>query len=208
MYIHVPLLLSLCPSLFLSLSPPLSFTHTHIYLSLSLALSLALSLLPLSPFFLPPFLTLYLQVHSKLAHPTNYHVSAIQKRQVHQYLSSQGTHSAYASHSAPSTNNFGLLGHNLGGHMGTMPPSLNVRKDPMLSGFTTSSPQQQSPVGTFDGVGGSGQGIFSGSPNHPPPPNSLYGGHPQPQTLNIKPDSPIMMNTDNLENVGIPGREK
>lgn len=140
-----------------------------------------------------------LQVHTKLAHPTNYHVSAIQKRQVSQYLSSQGPH--YASQSAPTQHNNafarGAMGQ--GGNM----TSFSVRKDPMLSGLPSASPQQRSPVGTFDG----GQLNIGGSPNHPgmlmtgsPSHSGMFVGQP-PQNLALKPESPTMMATETPENV-------
>lgn len=120
-------------------------------------------------------------MRSKLAHPTSYHVSAIQKRQVNQYLSSQGVPAPFASHSAPSqhTSNFGL-GRGMG-HAANM-ATFSVRKDPMLSGVTNVSPQRPSPIAaTSDSSAG------------------LFGSHPQ--TLNIKAESPTLMATDTPENV-------
>lgn len=157
-----------------------------------------------SPQGKPPSVTVevppdILQVCSKLAHPTNYHVSAIQKRQVSQYLSSQGPHTAYASHSAPAQhNNFGRGGAGMGAH-GNL-TSFSVHKDPMLSGLPSASPQQRSPVGTFDG----GQLNIGGSPN---PPGVIMTGSPnrsgmfmgQPQALALNPESP--MTTETPENI-------
>ena len=135
------------------------------------------------------------QVRSQLAHPTNYHVSAIQKRQVSQYLSSQSPH--FASHSAPTQPNTGF-GHS---HMAGNMASFSVRKDPMLSGVPSASPQQRSPVGTYDG----GQlNIGGGSPSHA---GMLLAGSPSgvfvggPQNLALKPESPTMMATETPENV-------
>ena len=133
-----------------------------------------------------------MQVQSQLAHPTNYHVSAVQKRQVSQYLSSQSPH--FASHSAP-TQQAGY-GH---AHMGGgMAGPFSVREDPMLSGVPSASPQQRSPVGTYDG---GGQLNIGGSPNHmgmllAGSPSGVYVG--QPQTLA---ESPTMMATETPENV-------
>ena len=140
------------------------------------------------------------QVHTKLAHPTNYHVSAIQKRQVSQFLSSQGPH--YTSHSAPAQHNTPFARGGMPGLGGNM-TSFSVRKDPMLSGLPSASPQQRSPVGTFDG----GQLNVGGSPNHPgmlmtgsPSHSGLFVGQP-PQNLVLKPESPTMMATETPENV-------
>lgn len=139
-------------------------------------------------------------MRSKLAHPTNYHVTAIQKRQVTQYLSSQSPH--YVSHSAPAQHNtnYPTLG-GVGGHASNM-TSFSVRKDPMLSGIPNVSPQQRSPVGTYDG----GQlNIVNGSPSHHgmimtgSPSGMFVGG--QPQNLVLKPDSPTMMTIETQENV-------
>ena len=142
-----------------------------------------------------------LQVHTKLAHPTNYHMSAIQKRQVSQYLSSQGPH--YASHSAPAQHNAFGRGGGMPGHGGNM-TSFSVHKDPMLGGIPSASPQQRSPVGTFDG----GQLNIGGSPNHPgmlmtggsPSHSGMFVGQP-PRNLALKPESPTMMATETPENV-------
>jgi hypothetical protein len=158
-----------------------------------------------SPQGKPPSVTVdvppnVLQVHTKLAHPTNYHVSAIQKRQVSQFLSSQGPH--YTSHSAPAQHNTPFARGGMPGLGGNM-TSFSVRKDPMLSGLPSASPQQRSPVGTFDG----GQLNVGGSPNHPgmlmtgsPSHSGLFVGQP-PQNLVLKPESPTMMATETPENI-------
>ncbi|CAI8007593.1 Transcription factor E3 [Geodia barretti] len=152
-----------------------------------------------SPQGKPPAVTVevpadIMQVRSQLAHPTNYHVSAIQKRQVSQYLSSQSPH--FASHSAPTQPNAGF-GHS---HMAGNMASFSVRKDPMLSGVPSASPQQRSPVGTYDG----GQLNVGGSPSHA---GMLLAGSPSgvfvggPQNLALKPESPTMMATETPENI-------
>lgn len=71
----------------------------------------------------------------------------------------------------------------------------------MLSGLPNVSPQQCSPVGTFDGgqlnIGGSPNPpgvIMSGSPNH-----GMFLG--QTQNLALKPESPTLMATETPENV-------
>ena len=159
------------------------------------------------------------QVRTKLAHPTNYHVSAIQKRQVSQYLSSQTPH--YASHSAPTQHNSNFPPGGVPGHAGNM-TSFSVRKDPMLSGIPSVSPQQRSPVGTYDGghlnIGGSpshhvniGESPshhvnIGGSPSHhgmlmTGSPSGMYVGG-QPQSLALRPESPTsMMTSETPENV-------
>ena len=146
------------------------------------------------------------QVRTKLAHPTNYHVSAVQKRQVSQYLSSQSPH--FASHSAPAQQNMGFPPAPMAG-LGANMTSFSVRKDPMLSGVPSASPQQRSPVGTFErspvGTFEGGQLNIGGSPSHA---GMLLAGSPsqvfvnQPQSLVLKPDSPTMMATETPENVG------
>jgi hypothetical protein len=152
-----------------------------------------------SPQGKPPAVTVevpadIMQVRSQLAHPTNYHVSAIQKRQVSQYLSTQSPH--FASHSAPTQQNTGF-GHS---HMPGNMASFSVRKDPMLSGVPSASPLQRSPVGTYDG----GQLNIGGSPSHA---GMLLAGSPSgvfvggPQNLALKPDSPTMMATETPENI-------
>lgn len=72
----------------------------------------------------------------------------------------------------------------------------------MLSGLHNVSPQQRSPVGTFDG----GQLNIGGSPNHP---GTIMTGSPshsgmflgQTRNLALKPESPTLMATETPENV-------
>ena len=86
------------------------------------------------------------------------------------------------------------------GGMAANMTSFSVRKDPMLSGLPSVSPQQRSPVGTYDG----GQLTIGGSPSHP---GMLLAGSPsavfvgQSQNLALKPESPTMMATETPENV-------
>ena len=86
----------------------------------------------------------------------------------------------------------------MGGHPGNM-TSFSVRKDPMLSGLPSVSPQQCSPVGTFDA---GGQLNIGGSPSHP---GAVMSGSPShmfvPQKLALKPESPTLMTTETPENV-------
>ena len=83
--------------------------------------------------------------------------------------------------------------------------TFSVRKDPMLSGLHSVSPNHCSPVGgTFD----NGQLNVGGSPNHSgmlmtgSPSHMFVGG--QPQNLTLKPESPTLMTTDTPENVSSP----
>ena len=141
-----------------------------------------------------------MQVRTKLAHPTNYHMTAIQKRQVSQFLSSQSPH--FASHSAPAQQNTGFPPPGIPGLHGNL-TSFSVRTDPMLGGVPSASPHQRSPVGTFDG----GQQLnLGGSPSHAGllmtgSPSGMFVG--QPQTLALKPESPTMMATETPENVSL-----
>lgn len=73
-----------------------------------------------------------LEVRTKLQNPTSYHVNAVQKQQVHRYLSSQDV--PIQSHSAPSQNATTALR----GVAAVVPPrnmtSVSMQQDPLLSG--------------------------------------------------------------------------
>ena len=70
-----------------------------------------------------------LKVRTKLAHPTNFHVNQVQKRQVNNFLSS-GDSPIQQSQSAP-LQKAGLLSHAGGG--GFQGGNLSIMKDPLLS---------------------------------------------------------------------------
>ena len=153
-----------CVSTFL----PSSLSHL-LFLppSPSLPPSLPSSLLPSPSLFFSSQLSplTHTQVRSKLSNPTNYHVTAMQKRQLHNYLSSQGVQ--LQSHSAP-THNTGPLT-----VRGDLTRLSMPQKDPLLSGAAgamNTSPIKHSPLGS----------------------GGMFGS--QPTSLNIKPpESPTMM---------------
>lgn len=140
-----------------------------------------------------------LKVRTQLAHPTNYHVSEMQRKQVQQFLTQHGT--PIQTRSAPA--------HNLTGFGMPRAASLGgAQKDPLLSGAmgasgssplkpnsfnpTMGSPIKHSPVnpsmhspgnaGSFGAagtrLGGGGGGMF---------------GNPPPNNLVMKSESPTMM---------------
>lgn len=75
------------------------------------------------------------QVRTKLAHPTNFHVNEIQKRQVSKYLSSS-TSPIQHSRSAPLQNLRGLNIHP--GMLNSVGGGGMAKKDPLLSGSAAS----------------------------------------------------------------------
>ena len=80
------------------------------------------------------------QVRTKLAHPTNYHVTQVQKRQVHQFLNSYGS-PVQQSRSAPPQQNISMIPPitNLGKSMG-------IQNDPLLSGALTGGSPSKSNI--------------------------------------------------------------